>query len=78
MKKGILIRIDCNRTLFWQGDYSVSHSINPVHFIEQDMIKNPIAVFLEFDYTGMYSKILWHGKVGWINSNAAESAENMI
>jgi hypothetical protein len=72
MKKGDLVRIDSTLTLFWHSDYFSEHPNKPIHFIDKEMYYNNIVMFLEFDYTGMYVKILWNDKVGWVNSNAVE------
>ena len=72
MKKGDLVRIDCSLTLFWHSDYFSERSIKPIHYVDKEMHDNPIVMFLEFDYTGMYVKILWNDKVGWVNSTAIE------
>ena len=78
MIQGNLILVDINRTLFWGAEYFMDYHISPIHFLEKEMINNPIAIFLEFDYTGMYMKVLWNGRIGWINSISAELLKESI
>lgn len=63
MKQGNLIKIDISRTLFSDINYFMNFDT---------MIDIPIAIFLEFDYTGMYAKVFWNGKIGWVNAVSAE------
>jgi hypothetical protein len=69
MKQGDLIKIDKTRTLFWgMNSFMEYHT----------MIDIPIAIFLEFDYTGIYAKVFWNGKIGWVNAISVEPLEESI
>lgn len=72
MKKGDLVRINVHETLFWEPDYFVDHHITPIHNIDKEMLENPIALFIGYDFTENYCKILWNNKIGWVNTKAIE------
>ena len=65
---GALVRFFSNRALFWEEQDEFGPDFGREHYASEiyHEKENPLAMILGADFTGVYVRVLWGERRGWV------------
>jgi len=65
---GALVRFFSNRALFWEEQDEFGPDFGREHYASEiyEEKENPLAMILGADFTGVYVRVLWGERRGWV------------
>lgn len=72
---GALVRFFSNRALFWEEQDEFGPDFGREHYASEiyHEKENPLAMILGADFTGVYVRVLWGERRGWVLNTALSS-----
>lgn len=72
---GSLVRFYSSHAMFWDDENQYAPNFNAEHSASDIYVENenPLAMILGADFTGVYVRVLWGERRGWVMATSLSS-----